>query len=141
MTKRSSAIAVVVDEEVNPRNLPGSGDGSEVSVARQLRRAGGDMLPIVIGLIIVWTYFEIANSNFLSARNLTNLLVQISATGIITIGVVLILVIGEIDLSIGSVAGMTSAVLALSLVHGWPWWCAILLMTCVGAGAGLIQGS
>src|SRR5258708_21293443 len=47
---------------------------------------------------------------------------------------------GEIDLSIGSVAGMTSGGLALSLVHGLPWWCAIVIMVAAGAGAGLMQG-
>lgn len=123
--------------------IPGVTDpeeSSDVSKARELRRVGGDMLPIVIGLVIVWTYFQLANSNFLSARNLTNLLVQISSTGIITIGVVLILLIGEIDLSIGSIAGMTSALLALSLVHGLPWWSGIVIMVCAGAAAGFIQG-
>jgi len=107
---------------------------------RRLGRVGGNMLPIVIGLVIVWTYFELANDNFLSARNLTNLVVQISSTGIITIGIVLILVIGEIDLSVGSVAGMTAALLALSLAHGLPWGLAIGLMVVAGAATGLMQG-
>jgi D-xylose transport system permease protein len=137
----TGTTSAVVDEELSMRRPAQSEGAPGPSTARRLRRAGGDMLPIVIGLVIVWTYFQAANSNFLSARNLTNLLVQISSTGIITIGVVLILVVGEIDLSIGSVAGMTSAVLALTLVHGLPWWCAILLMICAGAGAGLVQGT
>jgi D-xylose transport system permease protein len=112
----------------------------EMSVVAKLRGIGGSMLPIVIGLVIVWTYFEIANSHFLSPRNLTNLLVQISSTGIITIGLVLILLIGEIDLSVGSVAGVASAVLALLLVHGVPWWLSVIAMIGVGAVAGLVQG-
>jgi D-xylose transport system permease protein len=116
-----------------------SGRGAQSSM-RRVGRIGGDMLPIVIGLVIVWTYFEIASSDFLSARNLSNLLVQISSTGIITIGIVLILIIGEIDLSVGSVAGVTGAVLALGLVQGFPWWVSIIAMLAVGAGVGLIQG-
>lgn len=120
-----------------------SGDfpaGEEISVVAKLRGIGGSMLPIVIGLAIVWTYFQIANSHFLSPRNLTNLLVQISSTGIITIGLVLVLLIGEIDLSVGSIAGVASAVLALALVHGVPWWLSVLAMIGVGAAAGFVQG-
>lgn len=139
MTERGTT-SVSDDVDRPAPNLGGPGELPDVSTARELRRVGGDMLPIVIGLIIVWTYFQLANSNFLSPRNLTNLLVQISSTGIITIGVVLILLIGEIDLSIGSVAGMTSALLALSLVHGLPWWSGIVIMVCAGAAAGFIQG-
>ena len=113
----------------------------EASVVRRLRGIGGSMLPIVIGLVIVWTYFEVANSHFLSPRNLTNLLVQISATGIITTGLVLVLLLGEIDLSVGSVAGVASAILALLLVHGVPWWLSVIAMVGVGACAGLVQGA
>jgi D-xylose transport system permease protein len=113
---------------------------AEVSPITRLRQIGGSTLPIVIGLLVVWTYFEAANSHFLSPRNLTNLLVQISSTGIITIGIVLILIIGEIDLSVGSVAGVAGAVLALLLVHGVPWWLSILAMVAAGASAGLVQG-
>jgi D-xylose transport system permease protein len=113
----------------------------EPSLLARLRGIGGSMLPIVIGLLVVWTYFEIANSNFLTPRNLTNLLVQISSTGIIAIGLVLILLIGEIDLSVGSVAGLASAVLALLLVHGTPWWLSIIAMIAVGALTGLLQGA
>jgi D-xylose transport system permease protein len=113
----------------------------EPSVVSRLRAVGGSMLPIVIGLVVVWTYFELANSHFLSPRNLTNLLVQISSTGIITLGIVLILLIGEIDLSVGSVAGVASAVLALLLVHNMPWWLSVIAMIAVGAFAGLVQGT
>jgi D-xylose transport system permease protein len=113
---------------------------AEVSAITRLRQIGGSTLPIVIGLLVVWTYFEAANSHFLSPRNLTNLLVQISSTGIITIGIVLILIIGEIDLSVGSVAGVAGAVLALLLVHGAPWWLSILAMVAAGASAGIVQG-
>jgi D-xylose transport system permease protein len=114
-----------------------SGDGFAIT---RLRQIGGSTMPIVIGLLVVWTYFEAANDHFLSPRNLTNLLVQISSTGIITIGIVLILIIGEIDLSVGSVAGVAGAVLALLLVHGVPWWLSILAMVAAGASAGLVQG-
>jgi D-xylose transport system permease protein len=128
----------VGDEEgAGPAKLGGP---ARISELRRLGRLGGNMLPIVIGLVVVWTYFDLANGNFLSPRNLTNLLVQISSTGIITIGIVLILIIGEIDLSVGSVAGMTAALLALSLAHGMPWWIAIGLMIVAGALTGLVQG-
>jgi ABC-type xylose transport system permease subunit len=105
-------------EGAQPVHAPGEEVSyDEPSVLARLRAIGGSMLPIVIGLVIVWTYFEMANSNFLTPRNLTNLLVQISSTGIIAIGLVLILLIGEIDLSVGSVAG-----LALALAPSQDWY-------------------
>lgn len=99
-------------------------------------------VPVVFGLAAIWTYFELQDSHFLTARNLTNLTLQISVSGTIAIGVVLVLLLGEIDLSVGSVAGATAAVLGVLLVnHSWPWWGAILAMLAVGAVIGALQGA
>jgi D-xylose transport system permease protein len=114
----------------------------ERSVLRELTAATGGMLPIVVALVVVWAFFQTLNSHFLSPRNLTNLLLQISSTGIIATGVVLVLLIGEIDLSVGSVAGVSAAILALLMsVYAVPWWLAVLVMIAVGAGIGAIQGT
>jgi D-xylose transport system permease protein len=98
-------------------------------------------LPVIVGLAIIWTYFQTQESAFLSGRNLSNLVLQIAVTGTIAIGVVLVLLLGEIDLSVGSVAILCSAILGAAVVrHGWPWWGGILLMLAIGAAIGAFQG-
>jgi len=108
------------------------------------RVASGELgaLPVVLGLALIWTYFELQDTHFLTARNLSNLVLQISVSGTIAIGVVLVLLLGEIDLSVGSVAGATAAVLGVLLVnHHWSWWVAIIAMLVVGAAIGAFQGA
>ncbi len=98
-------------------------------------------LPVLLGLILIAIVFQIANPNFLTPLNLTNLFVQIAAVGTIAVGVVLVLLIGEIDLSIGSVSGLTAAIMAvISVKVGMPGWIAIIAGILSGAVIGLIQG-
>ena len=116
------------------------------SLVRDLRQrvTSGDLgvLPVVLGLALIWTFFELQDTHFLTARNLSNLVLQISVSGTIAIGVVLVLLLGEIDLSVGSVAGATAAVLGVLLVNDdWPWWAAIAAMLAVGALIGALQGA
>jgi D-xylose transport system permease protein len=86
-------------------------------------------------------FFQIANPNFLSAGNITNLLLQNVAVATISIGVVLVLLLGEIDLSIGSVSGLTSAIMAVLIAeHGVAPVVAILAALGAGALIGLFTG-
>ena len=99
-------------------------------------------LPVILGLLVIATYFQSQQSQFLSARNLSNLVLQIAATGSVAIGIVLVLLLGEIDLSVGSIAGLTSAVLGTLIVYrNYPWWAATVIMLLVGAGIGAFQGA
>jgi D-xylose transport system permease protein len=99
-------------------------------------------LPVVLGLIVIAAYFESQEPAFLSARNISNLMVQIAATGSVAVGIVLVLLLGEIDLSVGSVSGLCSALLGVLIVnHGWPWWVAILAALATGALIGAFQGA
>lgn len=128
-----------------PTGLGGLGP-SVVRLVRDLRLriASGDFgaLPVVIGLIFIWTYFQLQNAHFLTPRNLSNLVLQISVSGTIAIGTVLVLLLGEIDLSVGSVAGASAAVLGVLLVDwGWPWWTCIIVMLAVGSAIGAFQGA
>jgi D-xylose transport system permease protein len=103
---------------------------------------GGDlgMLPVIFGVIIVWGVFYLKNDRFLSAFNLTNLSLQICAVGIAAIGVVLVLLLGEIDLSLGSVSGLCAAiVVVLNLDHAVPGPLALLIDIAAGAAVGLFQ--
>lgn len=104
----------------------------------------GDLgsLPVVIGLIVIWIVFQSLNSNFLSSRNLVNLTLQSAAVGTISIGVVLVLLLGQIDLSVGSISGLSSAVLAVGFVnHGWPMPVAIIAALVAGLLVGLLYGA
>jgi D-xylose transport system permease protein len=107
------------------------------------RVAHGDLgsLPVIVGLGVVWAYFQIANENFLSSGNLTNLMLQIAAMGTISVGVVLVLLLGEIDLSVSYVSGLAAATMAvLNVKSEWPAVPSILAGLAVGAGIGLLQG-
>ncbi len=108
------------------------------------RAAQGDAGPgaVFLGLLAIWGIFQAANSNFLTPLNLTNLLVQIAATGTVSVGVVLVLLIGEIDLSVGWVSGLSAAVTAvLATKFGVPGPAAILGGLATGAAIGLLQGA
>jgi D-xylose transport system permease protein len=109
------------------------------------RLRSGDLgaLPVVIGLVIIWIVFQSLNDAFLSPRNLVNLTLQSAAIGTISIGIVLVLLLGEIDLSVGSISGLAAAIVAVGTVErGWPALlaiaAAILAGTVIGVGYGAI---
>ncbi|HEX5365274.1 MAG TPA: hypothetical protein VFW63_01250 [Acidimicrobiales bacterium] len=115
--------------------------GAAREVLRRLTQGELGSLPVVLGLVVVWIYFQSQNSNFLSSGNLTNLMLQIAATGTISVGVVMVLLLGEIDLSVGSVSGLTAATMAvLNVKEGWDAWPAIGVSLLAGAGIGLVHG-
>jgi D-xylose transport system permease protein len=98
-------------------------------------------LRVFIVLAVIWVIFQLKNDNFLSAFNLTNLVLQIAAVGMISIGVTLVLLLGEIDLSVGAVSGFAAAVMAvLNVKHGWGPVPAIAAALGVGLVIGLING-
>ncbi len=107
------------------------------------RLSAGDIgsLPVLLGLLLIALIFQLANPHFLTPVNLTNLLVQISAVGTISVGVVLVLLIGEIDLSVGAVSGLAAGVMAiLSVKLGLPGLIAVAAGILTGAAIGLFQG-
>ena len=104
---------------------------------------GGELgsLPVVIGLIIIWTIFQLKNDRFLSADNLSNISYYLSATGMLAIGLVFVLLLGEIDLSVGSVSGLASTIFAVFVVeHGMNDWLALVLTILTGIGIGALHG-
>jgi D-xylose transport system permease protein len=105
------------------------------------RVRSGDLgsLPVVVGLVIIWTAFQTLNPVFLSPNNLVNLLFDSSTVGVIALGVVCMLMVGEIDLSVGSVSGFASAMVGVLWVNmGWPVPLAILGAVAVAALIGLV---
>ncbi len=103
------------------------------------RVRSGDLgsLPVVVGLAVIWTVFQTLNPVFLSANNLVNLLFDCSTVGVIALGIVCILMVGEIDLSVGSVSGFASALVGVLWVNAdWPVVAAIPVALLVGAVIG-----
>ena len=99
-------------------------------------------LPVVFGLVLIWVVFQLINPSFLSADNLVNLTLQCAAGGTIAIGVVLVLLLGQIDLSVGSVSGLAAAILGVGLTQlGWPLVVAIVAALAAGAAVGLLYGA
>jgi D-xylose transport system permease protein len=129
----SDAAAATVEGEATPRPK---------ETIRRLVQGDLGSLRVVIGLALIWAIFQFENDRFLSAQNLTNLMLQITATGLISIGVVYVLLLGEIDLSVGAVSGLAAAVMAvLNVKHGWSPYLAIAAAVAVGMAIGVLQGS
>jgi len=108
------------------------------------RVRSGDLgsLPVVIGLVIIWTVFQTLNPVFLSPNNLVNMLFDCSTTGVISLGIVCVLMVGEIDLSVGSVSGLASAMLGVLWVNGgWPMPLAILAALVAGFVIGCVYAA
>jgi len=102
------------------------------------RVRSGDLgaLPVVVGLAVIWTVFQSLNTVFLSSNNLVNLLFDCSTVGVISLGIVCVLMVGEIDLSVGSVSGFASGLLGVLWVNaGWP--VALAVIAALGAGAAI----
>jgi D-xylose transport system permease protein len=97
---------------------------------------------MALSLVAIWTLFAIVTDGvFLSSRNLLNLTRQASVTAILAIGMVVVIISGHIDLSVGSLAGFLGAGLAMSHgVFGAPGFASALLMVVVGAGLGCCHG-
>jgi len=92
-------------------------------------------------LALIWIIFQSQNDRFLSAGNLTNLLLQITAVGLISVGVVYVLLLGEVDLSVGAVSGLAAAVMAvLNVEHGVNPYLAIAAGILCGTLIGTLQG-
>ncbi|ARF57944.1 sugar ABC transporter permease [Streptomyces gilvosporeus] len=107
------------------------------------RVRGGELgsLPVVIGLIVIAIVFQLKNSSFLSADSIANIGVYTSGLGIMAVGIVFVLLLGEIDLSVGSVAGVGAAVWAvLSVTHGVNDYLSALIAVAAGAAIGALHG-
>ncbi|MEU8675306.1 sugar ABC transporter permease [Streptomyces sp. NPDC048560] len=107
----------------------------------RLLTGGLGPVPAIVALMLIWTIFQILDPSFLSPRNLSNLSVDIVGTGLIAAGLIFVLLLGEIDLSIGALSGFTAALFAvLNVHHGMPEVLAALLAVATGCAAGALNG-
>jgi len=116
--------------------------GAATSTLNRIRSGDVGSLPILLGLVVVWIVFQALNPFFLSSANLTNLLLECAAVGTISIGIVLVLLVAQIDLSVGSMSGLSSAILGVGLTqHGWSVWVAMAVAIAAGAVVGALYGA
>ena len=105
------------------------------------RLRSGDLgaLPVVAGLVVIWGVFQALNPIFLSSANLVNLTMESVPVGVLALGVVCVLLVGQIDLSVGSVSGLAAAITAVLFVdQGLPWWIAVLAAVAAGCVIGWV---
>jgi D-xylose transport system permease protein len=105
--------------------------------------ATGDLgpLPVIVAIVAVWIFFQTQNANFLTSRNLSNLTLQMAVTAILAVAVVVVMICGEIDLSLGAVTGVTSALLGILLTnHHWSTTEALAATFAAGLAIGLLHG-
>ena len=133
VTEQRDQVAAPPPEEPTP--------GSGRKVVRSLAEGELTALRVVLMLALIWAIFQAQEPRFLSSMNLTNLVLQITPIGLISVGVVLVLLLGEIDLSVGAVSGLCGGVMAvLSVKHGWDPVVAIAGALALGATIGTVNG-
>ena len=143
----ATAPAPVEPSAASPGGAAGTGEGLGAYARRWWTGVrAGDLgsLPIVVGLVIIAVIFQSKNSQFLTAGNLVNLMVQAAAYTTIAMGVVFVLLLGEIDLSIGYVSGVAGCIVALLTLPGGKYEYAagpaLVLALLAGLAIGILQG-
>jgi D-xylose transport system permease protein len=140
----SETIEAAPEPALPPPDLPSASEsqglvGYLAHWWRGVRAGELGSLPIIVGLVVIAIVFGMLDETFFEERNFTNLLLQMAATATIAIGVVFVLLIGEIDLSVAyvsAVGGVLTALLLRPDDPGWPWWLvvpiALLVTTTIG---------
>jgi ribose transport system permease protein len=103
-------------------------------------RGMGQVLTVTVGLVLLCLVFGILNPTFFSGRNINNLLRQIAPILIIGIGQSYVLITGNIDLSIGSVVGMSTMISATLMTKGMNPWVSVIITFIACVAVGLING-
>ncbi|HSF26195.1 MAG TPA: sugar ABC transporter permease [Actinomycetes bacterium] len=115
--------------------------GAAAAMWMRIRTGDIGSLPVVLGLVIIWAVFQSLNPYFLSSANLVNLAIECAAVGTIAIGVVLVLLVAQIDLSVGSMSGVASSILGVGLAKlGWSTPMAVVVALVAGVVVGLVYG-
>ncbi len=143
------AADVIGPEEALPPATPAGFEATPDTLGGYVRRwwqgvRAGELgsLPIIVGLIIIAIVFGTLDDTFYVERNFTNVLLQMAAISTIAIGVVFVLLIGEIDLSVayvGAVGGVTMTLLLRPDGAHWPWWAAVGFGLVITTAIGLVQ--
>jgi D-xylose transport system permease protein len=140
------SASTTVDPTPHPASAPAAGEPQSLRDAAVRWWAGvrgGELgsLPIVVGMLIIVVVFQSQNDNFLTAGNFLNLVIQAAGIMTIAMGVVFVLLLGEIDLSVGFVSGVGGAIAALLTLPGGNWEFAGLPAIAVVLVVGLLIGT
>lgn len=111
------------------------------------RRSFGELLatdlralPVVVGLVALWIFFALQSDVFLSPRNLSNLMLQSVVVGIMSLGLLFVLLVKEIDLSVAAINGVTAVLMARFIVEvGMPPWAAVVIAIALGGVIGSLS--
>jgi D-xylose transport system permease protein len=133
MSATGGGAAVTADVEVEQPRM---------DILRRFVQGDLAELRVVLILAVIWVIFYVQEDRFLSSVNLTNLVLQATAVGLVAVGVTLVLLLGEIDLSVGAVSGLCAAIMAVLVEkEGWSPYLAIAAGVLAGTAIGLFQGS
>ena len=129
-----------MNTEVNP--TAGTIKGAAEDYLARIKSGDMGALPGVLGLVALCIVFGIMSDVFLTPGNFANLLTQAASVTVIAMGLVFVLLLGEIDLSAGYASGVCGAVLVILITnHSYPWWIAFAISILVGAILGYAIGS
>src|SRR5215213_4776223 len=127
--------------EFEMETTPGQGGVGEAAGAYWEKVKGGDLgsLPAILGVVVLVVVFGVLEpDSFLTEQNFANLLNQGAAIMVLAMGLVFVLLLGEIDLSAGFTAGTGAAILGVTLTeHGWAWPLSVLAALVAGVAIGL----
>jgi ribose transport system permease protein len=133
----STATPTATDGSAAPTRRAAPAPGGESRFGSILRSVPGPL----IGLVIIFIAMSFLSPFFLTVRNLVNIISQVSDIGIMAVGAALVIIIGGIDLSVGSTLALSMMTMAwLYKIHTWPFLVAVLVGVLVGALVGLING-
>jgi D-xylose transport system permease protein len=142
MTQTSTPEPELADSDfsIDARQATGFRDAAQSYVGR-IRAGDMGSLPAVLGLVVLFVVFSLASDRFLIALNLANLITQAGAICVLAMGLVPVLLLGDIDLSAGVAGGLAAGIAALAIVdHGQSWTVAVLAAVLSGAVMGLVIG-
>jgi D-xylose transport system permease protein len=147
-TEAGTAVDLTADPEVAAVDVPPELVAQSLGQylrASWLRVRSGDsgVLPVVLAIVVVAVSFQIANSKFLSSLNLVNLFEQSTVFMVLAMAEIFVLLIGEIDLSVGPVMGVSSVMVGELVQPGgadFPWWLAVIVALLACGAWGALQG-
>ena len=118
-----------------------TGEARYAGLVARLSQGELGFVPVLVALLVVFIVFHLANPYFLTPRNMSNLALQVGVLGVMALGVSLVLFVGEIDLSAGSVSGVCAVVLVLLASNfSVPGPAAIAAAVLCGAAIGWVHG-
>jgi D-xylose transport system permease protein len=147
MSAQSTAPETGVQSATTGGESPKSSASAPTWAARRhelLERLSGEwrLVPVLVSLAAIWIFFALQTDVFLGSRNLSNLSAQIAVTSIIALGLVLVLIVAEIDLSVAALSAVSAAITAKLVVQsGVPAGVGVAIGLAAGAGIGLVQGA